>query len=1127
MLSYRSCRPLRFHPPLSRAKSVSAKKKYQYSRIDLKVPAKTWDELKDEAAQKRPTKSQATARPYEGRIYSKDLFSETLNTSKTKFEQRAYAETREKLFRKRTTGDLYKWQAQQSARPEYVLHDGPPYANGTLHMGHAVNKILKDITIRYQVSQGKRVHFVPGWDCHGLPIEQKVASKFPGQTPSSVSPVQMREACRKAALTEVDGQRHDFEMYGIMSDWSEENTYRTLDKEYEVRQLKIFGEMVRRGLIYRAFRPTYWSPSSQTALAEAEVEYEPNFASRCVYVRFPLQKVGALLQEAANTNPDAKDIIRSVLSGAKSISAIIWTTTPWSLPSNMALNVNADISYSLIEVISGPCFGELMIVASDLVEKFKRVKIGLSGVGSSVRPSIEAVVEILRFPGSALLDSTYRHPFLALEAKGRPILAADYVTAETGTGLVHSAPAHGLDDYHVWQAYRKQNAEADKEEIISPIDDRGTYTKVLDDILDRSDMMDEDPPTGKTVLGTGGKEIVRLLQRSGYLLGEAPIHHSYPHDWRTKKPIITRATSQWFANLEPIKEAAISALQKVRFVPESGRRRLETFVRGRSEWCISRQRSWGVPIPVLYDTVTGDPLLSVANVEHITRVLQEKGTDYWWTGPAEEFVAPKEQKNGVEWRKGTDTIDVWFDSGSSWSLLPGSVDHSKRDVSLLTSPPSSPADVYLEGSDQHRGWFQSSLLTYIATASTEDYVAPYKSVVTHGFTVDRKGQKMSKSIGNVISPLFFLVGGAKKKNVAYGADVLRWWVSRVDFTKEIVVSPLVISHASDDLRKFRNSCRYLLANTPTPATVPRIESVKFELMERYIMDQVREMNEACQAAYENFDFATISRRLAEFGNGIISNIYFIVGKDYLYYDAVDSKRRQSVVVVMDQILRTFQSITAPIVPHLAEEIAHYRNKAVQDPAEDAAADSFFQKPWHRVPKVEGGELASSDMKHIFAFRNDLMLKVEEARQRQFIKSSTEVHVHFVIPYSLTLEMKEVAEIVQRNCEDLARVLNVAQFTIVEELPKREFDIEAKIWHLTGITKSGFEFLLERSHLSKCPRCRSSRVEKEEVLCRRCVEVLEGQDFDLGRLNHSFTERDESFVRASSSEEEAASPGPKS
>jgi isoleucyl-tRNA synthetase len=1082
---------VQFASQSSRARFYATHQPNPFNRFDKTLSGRAVSQLKE----KRDEQVSKHAPAKKG-LGTKNEYRDTLNLPSTKFDIRAYAETREVLFRKRTTSDLYKWQDAQSDRASFVLHDGPPYANGSLHIGHTVNKMLKDIIIRYQVLNGKRVHYVPGSDCHGLPIEQKVLNEFPGKSPREVPALDMREACRKRALEAIEEQTEEFKLYGILSDWSKENTYRTLDTSYEIRQLKIFGEMVRKGLIYRAFRPNYWSPSSQTALAEAEIEYEPNYNSRSIYIRFPLVPGPSLLR-AAKGDSDAARLLQNVVHERGKINAIIWTTTPWTLPSNMALNVNPELSYSLVQVTSGPCKGENCIVATDLIEKFQNVKLGLSGVGSKLRPKIESVVELLKFSGSDLLDSTYRHPFLSLEAEPRPILAADYVTATTGTGLVHSAPAHGLDDYQVWQRHCRQNPKAAKEELISPIDDRGVYTEALTDILEDAGMLEAYSPGGKTVLGTGGKEIVRILTISRDLMGEQPIQHPYPHDWRTKLPIITRATSQWFANLEPIKEAAIRALDKVNFTPESGRIRLQNLIQDRNEWCISRQRSWGVPIPVLYNSTTGEPLLTTANVQHITEILREKGTNYWWKGNAEEFVAPEEQVEGANWVKGLDTMDVWFDSGTSWSMLPGVTEQGKIDTSsLITSPRTSPANVYLEGSDQHRGWFQSSLLTYIATASpttNSDYVAPYQNVVTHGFTVDRKGQKMSKSVGNVISPLFFIQGGAKNKEPAFGTDVLRWWVARIDYTKEIIVSPLVIRHASDDLRKVRNTCRFLLANLPLPELIPSIDSVELEPLERYIMHELAEMNKACREAYDSFEFTTISRRMVEFGNNVVSAIYLDVVKEDLYAEAVDSKRRRAILAVLDQILKTFLSVIAPIAPHLAEDIYHYYNGAVRDPiSKDEPAESYFTNTWHTVPTVEGGELAAEDMKEIFKFRNHLIRNVEEAREMKRAKSTKEVQLTLAIP-STPQEGgvdEKTAEILRRNIAHLPRILDVAYVDIVEDLPARKkySEVESSEWHLADFYNE-MEYMIESSRDQSCPRCWNSKRKEDEEVCPRCTESL--------------------------------------
>jgi isoleucyl-tRNA synthetase len=1023
-----------------------------------------------------------------------------------------------------------------------VLHDGPPYANGATHLGHSVNKVLKDIITRYQLLQGNRVHYVPGWDCHGLPIEQKVTAQFPGKSPAAISPIEMRPAARQYALKQASSQREEFKLLGIMADWSQETTYRTLDADYERNQLRIFQEMVKRNLITRAIKPVYWSPSSQTALAEAEVVHDPNHQSRSIYVRYSFFP-GPSLKEVLKDNPEALQTVESAAKGSHGISAVIWTTTPWSLTANMALTANPDLSYSLVSAKEAPCQGEVFLVATDRLAAFEKVKVGLADVHSKERPRTGPMHEIARFPGSALLDSTYRHPFLPRDADNRPILGASYVTSVAGTGLVHCAPAHGADDYNTWQEYCQQNAAARKEVYINAADHNGAFSEEVEELVRRD--LDLNMPAGFSllnmkVLGSGGKDLVRTLDQDGWVLSEQPLQHTYPYDWRSNQPLIIRATPQWFVNVEKIKDRAIAALDNVRFVPESAKAKLELLVRSRNEWCISRQRTWGVPIPVLFREDNGEPLLSLINVQHIVKVLSEKGTDYWWFGDADEFVAPQEQKKGVRWVKGTDTMDVWFDSGTSWSLLPGAKEQSDDPNVDFTSPVTPSANVYLEGTDQHRGWFQSSLLTHVAVSSLkDDPVAPFQTLISHAFTVDRKGDKMSKSKANVISPQFFLLGGPKNKQPAFGADPLRWWVARVDFTSDIIVSPLAIRHASDELRKIRNTLRFLLAYVPLPHEVPPFNKDDLDFTEQYMMHTLRDLSVACKAAYDNYDFAQVTRRVTGYANTIVSSFYIVNVKDSLYADAEDNEKRQAAVVVLDHIFKTLLSAVAPFAPHLAEEVWHFYKGALEKPEPEAkevaeraarriyqpvervvsspprssevrSSESYFTNSWHVVPELEGGEQIKQDMMVILRLRTSIQSRLEEVRQMKQVKSSLGTQIKLLLP-----KQSKVAEIIERRKGDLSRIFQMASCHIVDELPPRVTTSQEPnpVWPCLGFCEdTEVDFAIEQSTDEECPRCRQFIRKKEDSVCHRCDEILTemlgGEDWDRAESHNENSEADE-------------------
>ncbi|WWD18679.1 hypothetical protein CI109_103133 [Kwoniella shandongensis] len=608
-------------------------------------------------------------------------YSHTLRLPKTSFPlKHKDVVAAEKKYRLKTCDVLYKEQYEKNDGSVFVLHDGPPYANGHLHMGHALNKVLKDIINRYKVITGHRVHYVPGWDCHGLPIEQKALAAI-GKKHTSLTPGQVRAEAKKVALEAIDIQKTEMRALGVMADWEgDKGTYRTLDHDFEIRQLRLFQTMVEEGYVTHRLRPTYYSPSSRTALAEAELSYKDGHKSRSVYVAFPVEE------------SDMSDGLRRTYreaceEGSKPLSLAIWTTTPWSLPGNSGVSVHNEMEYVVVSTEEG----RLLVIAKDRLESMQEVLGHLEVLGS--------------------LDG--------------------HVTSAAGTGLVHSAPAHGQEDY---AAFLSAGILPDR--LRCPIDDDGRFTEELvrwgeDESLSSL--------VGKEVLNEGTDEMVEQLRAEGSLLAEETIEHRYPYDWKSKKPIILRATPQWFADVEAVKQDAVSALESVNFHPP------QSFVMSRSEWCISRQRSWGVPIPALFDP-SGQPVMDSETLSHIIDVLERNGVDHWWNGPVEDFIPPSHQ--GQNLSRGFDTLDVWFDSGSSWTLL------KEANLRPLSKPL---ADVYLEGSDQHRGWFQSSLLTKLIS-SRDDHRAPYGTVITHGFVMDEDGEKMSKSAGNGLSPMEIIHG---------------------------------------------------------------------------------------------------------------------------------------------------------------------------------------------------------------------------------------------------------------------------------------------------------------------------------------------------------------------------------
>ncbi|CAK9784570.1 mitochondrial putative Isoleucyl-tRNA synthetase [Cutaneotrichosporon oleaginosum] len=929
----------------------------------------------------------------------------------------------EDKFRHRTTDELYREQYASNEGPVFVLHDGPPYANGNLHMGHALNKILKDMINRYNVIRGRKVHYIPGWDCHGLPIEHKALAAL-GKSHTSLDPVSVRQEARKFALEAIDVQKAEMKQLGVMADWDNpDGVYRTLDHEYEIRQLKMLQMMVSKGFITHRLRPTYYSPSSRTALAEAELEYT-DLKSTSVYVAFPVAEDGMTprLQEAFQKGKE--------ISPEASLSLAIWTTTPWTLPANMGVSVHNEIVYAVVLDREK----RLLVVAEELLEPLQE-RFGKLDV-------------VDRLEGKDLVGTKYRNLFHTGDHSSLPtIFAADYVTPESGTGLVHSAPGHGHDDYDAFQA---QNIPMD--DLRCPVDDEGHFTS---EIVQWSGNEAFSALVGKYVLGAGAKLMIEQLKNSGVLLAEEKIEHRYPIDWRTKKPIIIRATPQWFCDVGTLKPSAVEAIENINFVPPNGRNRLSATVLSRSEWCISRQRSWGVPIPSLFNA-EGEPLLTVESLEHIISVLREKGVDHWWSGSDEEFVPPS--LVGQKLTKGFDTLDVWFDSGTSWSLI--------ADAHLR--PASEPlADVYLEGSDQHRGWFQSSILIRLAALEKvgDKPMAPYRNLVTHGFCTDEKGNKMSKSLGNGISPMDVVNG--KKGRDAFGSDTLRVWAAGADYTRDASIGPSSISHAAEVLRKLRSTLRFMLANTASATPLP-LERVQLTLVERYVLHELSTLEQAARAAYNDFTFNKVLQGVASFTSSTLSSFYFDVAKDTLYCDPVDGARRQAIIATQHYVLSAVLKIVAPIVPHLAEEV--YEAMSVGSPQRKK---SVFLEHWTDGESWIDTE-AADHMAAILAIRNEVLGMLETARQDKHVRVPTEAAVY--------LNVSPLMEsLLKRHAALLPSILGVSSVEFTTP--------PASTWSVTAPPSETVSITLAPAPGHQCPRCWLYTAPAETALCGRCDKAL--------------------------------------
>ncbi|KAG7091901.1 hypothetical protein E1B28_008299 [Marasmius oreades] len=922
-------------------------------------------------------------------------------------------------------------------------------------MGHALNKILKDVINRFHVLQGRKVHYVPGWDCHGLPIENKSLQEL-GKDSINASPNTIRKAAYNTATREIASQKAQFRELGIMADWnSDSSTYRTLDHRYETRQLKIFKNMVDKGLIYRHYRPVHYSPSSRSALAEAELVYKDDHVSHSVYVTFQLDK---------------PTLAQHNIQGLEDSRLLVWTTTPWTLTANMGIAVNPDLTYAVVQTLDK---SQRFIVAKDRIESL-----------SDIIGPTELVGEI---SGSDMVGVAYTPLFTSLNPSQGPlkIIPANHVTPDSGTGLVHCAPAHGAEDYH---AFRSLGLIPNASSIQCHVDGTGAFNaevaKVVGDPASRTLI-------GQPVLDGGSKAVVELLKQTGVLIKIQRFKHRYPYDWKTDKPIIVTATSQWFANLDGIKEKALAALEHVQFFPPVSRNRLESFVRSRSEWCISRQRVWGVPIPALYHIPTDKPVLDATSLDHILSVLEARGINYWWDGPVEDFVPPslKGESTPEEvkeiWRKGTDTMDVWFDSGSSWSMLPemGVGKGSGRGYE---------ADVCLEGSDQHRGWFQSQLLTYVSVTTDAGDVsppasvgasAPYGALITHGMVLDESGKKMSKSLGNIVSPLTVVHGGKnKKKEPAYGADILRLWAATVEYWQDMSIGPTVLAQTAESMRKIRNSARFILGNIGT-AGVERVARDDLGLAERWIMHELYTLERTAFEGYVTYNFPKVMTALIHFCNVTLSSLYFDITKDCLYANAPGSIERRRVTTVLEKILDTVSTIVAPVLPHLAEEInqAYYR-----------VEPSIFARRWTPLASEWEDHTAYEEMKTLLHIRKSVLGLLEKARGAKQLKSSLEAEVDIIIPEGL--RNNQMLDLLRREEDFLKTLFIVSDASLTDEGSMGNVSSNGLEWvYSTSLELPGLEedigIRVRPASLSKCPRCWTFTREADKDLCPRCESVL--------------------------------------
>ncbi|TNN65481.1 Isoleucine--tRNA ligase, mitochondrial [Liparis tanakae] len=924
--------------------------------------------------------------------------------------------------------DLYSWQRARKAKKEFCLHDGPPYANGDPHVGHALNKILKDIRNRFEMLRGRQVHYVPGWDCHGLPIELKALGEL---GTSGLSPMQIRQKARQFAEGAIARQKAAFQRWGVMADWDQ--CYYTYDGTYEAAQLNVFQEMHAKGFIYQDYKPVFWSPSSRTALAEAELEYNPEHVSRAVYATFPLS---TLPPEMAS-------------EGLEGVSVLVWTTQPWTIPANQAVCYMPKAQYSVVKRADT---SQLLLVATERS----------AGVATLLATELETVGT---FTGSQLEGGICKHP--TIPDKEVPLLPANHVTMGKGTGLVHTAPAHGMEDYSVASQFKLS--------VECMVDEDGKFTDLAGPELQNLSVMTE-----------GTDKVISMLAECGALVKEERCVHSYPYDWRTKQPVVIRPSKQWFINTASLKDKAKEALQKVRVLPESARGGLLTMLDRRTYWCISRQRSWGVPIPVFYHRETGEALINKHTVSHLAELFKEKGSDCWWELPVETLLPEQVLKNSkagpvTDYVRGEDVLDIWFDSGASWAAVleeetEGDAEEAESRLSWLPARLRKPlasgmssnsfpfpsalsdglrvqadealclADAYVEGKDQIGGWFQSSLLTSVAVRNK----APYKSLVVHGFAVSEKGEKMSKSLGNVVDPDVVINGGKDPSAPAYGADALRWWVAESNVFSEVQIGPAVLTSARDSIGKLRNTLKFLLGNLQ--GFDPREHAVdpkEMHYIDQYMLHQLRE--------------------------------YSI---KVLYCDPEDSLARRSCQTVLEEMLDGVTRSVAPVLPHLAEEV--YLHAPGHDEGE-----TLFKSGWIKSSSVWRRPGLEEAVEGACAIRDSFLSSIPG-------KNAAQYDLTIAIEPGLLFELMEsLQEDATSTSSQLAELMTVARVNLTSGLP-RDLPPGAALSRGSflinlegGVIRedSAYSIAAVPTSAARCPRCRRYTADSADCLCPRCQTVL--------------------------------------
>ncbi len=934
-------------------------------------------------------------------------YKKTLNLPQTTLGMRANATIREPQIQKFwEENNIYeKMIEQRDKNNSFILHDGPPYLSSEkIHVGTALNKILKDILIKYKSQKGFYAPYVPGYDGHGLPIENAVVKKIKGGR-HAITETELRTKCREFAHKNLKGQENEFRRLGVLGNW--ENPYLTINPEYEAEQIRVFGEMYKKGYIEKGLKPVYWCAACETALAEAEVEYADH-TSTSIYVRFQFDE--------KSSDKINNEILKN--SNNKPIYAIIWTTTPWTIPSNMAISMHPRFEYTFFEYNNN-----IYVVAQELLSSF------LSDV--EWEESDIKVVGSCKGQDLELLET--QHPLVNRKS---PIILGEHVTLEAGTGSVHTAPGHGLEDYEVGCKYNI--------EVFSPLDGAGVWTDIVGI-----------PELVGIPYYKGNSMVIEMLEAKKALLKQQDIQHSYPHCWRCKKPVIYRATPQWFVKVDKFRDKALNAIKNVKWVPASGENRIGNMVEGRTDWCISRQRAWGVPIPIFYCEDCGEVICNDETIEKIAKMFEKESSDAWVKYSAEEllpegFKCPKCGK--THFKKERDIMDVWFDSGVSWKAVV-----EKRSEELGHTP----VDLYLEGSDQHRGWFQSSLLTSIATQEK----APYKGVLTHGFVFGEDGRKMSKSLGNYIRPDDII------KN--YGADILRLWAASVDYRNDIKIGNNIVGQLAEIFKKTRNTARFLMGNIFD--FNPQEDYVCYDdlkLIDKFALHKLNKLVAEVTEAFENYEFYKYFQCLQNFAAVDLSSFYLDIVKDRLYTAGKKSLSRRACQTVLYETLQTLVRILAPVMPHQAEDI--WQN--MPDMHKNGLI-SVLLTNWPTIHSTWTNEALEKDFSKILETREVVTRAIEPLRAEKKVGSSLEVAVF--------VKSENNSDILKANQDDLCDIFITSQAYITEEKPNNI---------LNEYSEEGYTVWVTKAEGEKCERCWKYRKLGEhqgyETICSDCYDAIQ-------------------------------------